>query len=669
MDTSRDPFERLDLNVVAMVVELLNPVDIVRLQRVSQSWHDILGSEYISRIALLAHFPNSTEAKQLVEKNARGKEIPTEPPTEPIEKEQRKKRRKKNKTVESTLPEAVVGFRRATFRLHTRALAKPSKVHKHRLHHVSEKSFAATSTHLFWAESSRNIWVQTIGEGVGGRRALKLKTFGDTIAHLYQITATEGGLVIVLFREVVTWSLVLMAIEHQTDRVVWKINPPAVPIGLQVTNKHIYYTIGVSAIHHANSLSPHTGNTHIYIHSLETGKMMHSASLQIPDVGDCSVVPGAHLIYPPSKPTKIFATYNVQTHGEACRSVVRVYSIDGTFLHRFDLDRPTIDASRYRPDLSLRFTIIPASRSGEPEKIMLLESTSRPHSYRTSSMYVPWTNMDKSSSMLSAWIINPITHELEEIRRYFSTYAENEKIPIYDGFRDEVLLGLEHTRLECLDAVRGISYIYYDENKKKEPIMSGDEDQSFIGVQPVRAWYENGGARIDSICYEERYSRAIGAGLPIKQERSDTLISTPPPFESFLYRPQCISHANAATQTPADWRIPGQYASTYPSPLGSPSQSGSSDTKPQVTLTPVIRHFYQTSRHKLVQPEIMRRRRRRNLGEDEEDWQLLPVKTGPMIFMDVKGGEASNDGRFVFLLAKCSGWSITCFVLDFQPEW
>ncbi|KAF8455690.1 hypothetical protein BGX38DRAFT_1140333 [Terfezia claveryi] len=651
-----DPFGRLDLHVIALVVELLNPVDIVRLQRVSHHWNSTLGSEYIARVALLAHFPHSPEAIELVDNNAKGK-------TKEIQEDQLEKpakRRRKSRTDEKKPAPEVVSFRRATFRLHTRALAKPSKVHKYRLHHVSEKSFTATSTHLFWAESNRNIWVQSIGEGVGGRRSLRLRSFGDTIAHLYQIVATETGLVIVLFREVGSWNLVLMALEHQTDKVIWKINPVQVPVGLQVTSRHIYYTIGATAqFPHQPPILPGMRNADIYIHSLETSKLLHKASLQTPVIGECSVVPGSYIIYPPAEPTKIFATYDVQTLSGACRSVVRVYSIDGAFLHRFDLDRPAVDVSRYRPDLSLRLTILPAVRGGEPEKIMLIESTSRPHTCRHES-YTHADRVQSNNPVLSAWIVNPDTHEVEEIRRYFSTYAENEKVPIMESGRGEPLGG-EYTRLECLDAIRGISYIYYDENKKKEPMLTAEEDQHLNGVQPVRAWYESGGARIDSMCYEEQFSREIDTGLPIKQEHfSDLLSSAPPHLEGF----HSDMPVNLVHTTPWAWitNVP-IISRPYPSPLGSPFHNAkSTETIPQATWKPVVRHYLQSSRHKLVQPDIMRRRRRHNLGEEEEDWQLLPVKTGPMIFMDVKsGGETSNDGRFVFLLAKCSGWSITCF--------
>ncbi|KAF8426255.1 hypothetical protein EV426DRAFT_21049 [Tirmania nivea] len=459
-----------------------------------------------------------------------------------------------------------------------------------------------------------------------------------------------------------------MALEHQTDKVIWKFNPVQIPSGLQVTNKHIYYTIGVTNhFPHQPPIMHGIRNTDIYIHSLETGKILHKASLQTPVVGECSVVPGSYIIYPPAKPTKIFATYDVQALNGVCRSVVRVYSIDGAFLLSFDLGRPAVDVSRYRNDLSLRFTILPATRGGESEKIMLVESTSRPHLCRHEP-YMHLDNVQSDNPVLSAWILNPDTHEVEEIRRYFSTYAENEKVPVVESGRGESFGG-EYTRLECLDAIRGISYIYYDENKKKEPVVTTEEDQHLNGVQPVRAWYDSGGARIDSMCYEEKFSREIDTGLPIKQGHFPNLL--PPLLEGFHYNLP-VNLVHTAAQMPWDWRTIGPIISRpYPSPLSSPFHNAkSTETKHHATWKPVVRHFLQSSRHKLVQPDIMRRRRRHNLGEEEEDWQLLPVKTGPMIFMDVKsGGETSNDGRFVFLLAKCSGWSITCFVLDFQPEW
>lgn len=665
-----DPFERLDQHVIALVTELLDPVDIIRLQRVNRNWNAILGSEYIARVGLLAHFPQSPETIELVEKNAKGKAKEQKIPEELMEKPVKRRRKNKLESLDEKKPAAeIMGFRRATFRLHSRALARPTKVHKYRLHHVSEKSFAATSTHLFWAEANRNIWVQTIGEGVGGRRSLRLRSFGDNIAHLYQIAAAETGLVIVLFREVATWSLVLMAIEHQSDKVIWKIHPVSLPIGLQVTSNHISYTIGVPS-HNINFVNQNS-RTHFYIHSLETGTLLHTAPLQTPLLGEGSIVPGSYMIYPPAKPTKIFATYDTQAHNGLCRSVVRVYSMDGTLIHRFDLDRVAVEGTRYRPDLFLRFAIIPATRNGDAEKVMLVESTSRPHPGRNEP-YMRWDDVQSNNPILSAWVINPETHEVEEIRRYFSNYAENEKVPMMESGTQEAFGG-DYTRLEYLDATRGISYIYYDENKKKEPVSPGDEEQSLNGVQPVRAWYESGGAKLDSICYEEQYSREIDTGLPIKQDNFSNLCSFTPPFLDGSNYNLPVNVVHASTQTGWDWRayvpISTRPQSTYPSPLGSPGHhSKPADAKPQATWKPVVRHFLQTSRHKLVQPDIMRRRRRHTLGEDEEDWQLLPVRTGPMIFMDVKGGcEIPNDGRFVFLLAKCSGWSITCFGKSIGP--
>ncbi|KAI5808176.1 hypothetical protein DFH27DRAFT_298374 [Peziza echinospora] len=684
-----DPLQYLDVNVVAIIVEMLNPVDVVRLRRVSRIWNETLGSEYITRVALLAHFPDSPEALELVRSNARGKAKENESLGEGVSR----KRRKKVKEPEWKIPPAVLGFRRATFRLHTRSLAKPSKVHKYRLHHVSEKSFAATSTHLFWAESNRNLWVQNIGEGVGGRRSLRLKAFGDTIAHLYQIAATEGGLVIVLFREVATWLLVLMAIEHETDRVVWKSNAPGIPMGLQVTGNHLYYAVGIAS---GNALYPMVNgiplprDTHVYVHSLDTGRVLHSALLQSP--AGCSGVPGSYIIYPPSKPTRIFASFDFQGPSGGCRTMVRVFSIDGAFLAKIALDRPAIDIARYRPDLFLRFTILPATRDGDAEKIMLLESTSRPHIGRHEEPGF-LSESQNNTPVLSAWTINPETYEVEEVRRYFSSYADNEKAPSME-VRDD--MGNDYTRLECLDPVRGISYIYYDENKSREPIAL-DDDPNSNGLIPPRAWYERGGARVDSMTYEEKFYRPENSTTAIKEElqSSDTKDNILQSSTGSLEHNSLGGHlVNASTQTPSDWGATSPPTGSQPSSLQmqpqaqpprqkrvsvSSSKGGSSASAESKGLSqqsngqwmPLVRQFHQASRHKLVQPDIMRRRRRQCYGEDEEDWQLLPVRTGPLLFTDDKsaGGGQSNDGRFVFLLAKCSGWSITCFVLDFQPEW
>lgn len=636
-----DPFDRLHLNVIALVVELLNPGDIIGLQRVSRNWNDILGSEHIARVALLAHFPQSPEAAELVGNNSKGKTKKVQQDNEEEKPVKRRRKHQLDRLVDKKLAPEVIGYRRAVYRLQTRALARPTKVHKYRLHHIGEKLFAATSTHIFWAEGIRNIWVQTIGEGVGGRRPLRLRYFGDTIAHLSQIAATEGGLVLVQFHEVATWALVIMAIEHLRDKVIWKINLlGAIPTGLQVTSKYFYYMINV--------LNPNTPPTQIYIHSLETGKVVHTAPLQPPITGGCSGVPSSYIIYPPSKPTKLFATYDVQdVQSGPWRTVVRVYSIDGNILHRFDLDRPAFDVARNRPSLSLRFSIVPGKGYGKLEKLFLVESTSHSHLCRQE-LCTHVSNVHTNNPSMSAWVIDPDTHEIEEVRRYFSNYAENERVPLIEDGREEIRGG-EFTRLECLDAVRGISYIYYDENKKKDLLATSDEDQ-----QPARAWYEIEGARIDSVYYEEQFSRT---GLPI----CDTHISVP----SYSQSPQHpVSLLNSSMQSQWDW-IPflPSHQSTYPSPLCSPSHPGcAAENKTQPIRKPVLRHFFQTSRHKLVQPDIMRRRRRHNLGEEEEDWQLMPAKTGPLILMGTnRGDEIADDGRFVFLLAKCSGWSITCF--------
>ena len=637
-----DPFDRLHLNVIALVVELLNPGDIIRLQRVSRNWNDILGSEHIARVALLAHFPQSPEAAELVGNSSKSKAKNIQQDGEEEKPVKRRRKHKLDRLVESFLAPEVIGYRRATYRLQTRALARPTKVHKYRLHHIGEKLFAATSTHIFWAEGIRNIWVQTIGEGVGGRRPLRLRYFGDTIAHLSQIAATEKGLVLVQFHEVATWASVIMAIEHLRDKVIWRtpIDIPA-PAGLQVTSKYLYYMANV--INPNTPPLPHLRATEFYMHSLETGKVVHKAILQPPITG----VLGPYTIYPPSKPTKLFATYDVQDlQSSAWRTVVRVYSIDGNILYRFDLDRPTFSVARNRPSLSLRFSTVPGKGNGKLEKLFLVESTSHPHLCRQE----PCTHMGSvhtNNPSMSTWVIDPDTHEVEEVRHYFSCYAENERVPLIEGDREEV------RRLECLDAARGMSYIYYDENKKKDPLATSDEDQ-----QQARAWYENEGARIDSVCYEEQFPRTR---LPVKR---DTDIFAP----SYSHPPQYpVGLLNSSTQTQWDWKhfiqfIPS-HPSIYPSPLCPPSHLGcTAENKTQPIWKPVLRHFFQTSRHKLVQPDIMRRRRRHHLGEEEEDWQLMPAKTGPLILMDInRGDETVDDGRFVFLLAKCSGWSITCF--------
>ena len=59
-----DPFHRLPATVLADIVRYIEPIDVVRSQRVSRKWKSWLASEYIATLALKAHFPESEETER-----------------------------------------------------------------------------------------------------------------------------------------------------------------------------------------------------------------------------------------------------------------------------------------------------------------------------------------------------------------------------------------------------------------------------------------------------------------------------------------------------------------------------------------------------------------------------------------------------------------------------
>ncbi|KAH0608493.1 uncharacterized protein H6S33_001627 [Morchella sextelata] len=94
-----DPFTHLGDFEIAPIIELLDPIDIIRLQGVSRTWYRLLASEYIARIALISHFPRTAEAVEFRES------LPN--------------------------PHSVVlPYRRAAYRFHTRRLGLPTRVHE-----------------------------------------------------------------------------------------------------------------------------------------------------------------------------------------------------------------------------------------------------------------------------------------------------------------------------------------------------------------------------------------------------------------------------------------------------------------------------------------------------------------------------------------------------------
>lgn len=76
-----DPFRHLTLSEVAIIVEFLNPIDIVRSQLVCRRWRTILDSYHISRVALIKHFPMEKETFKYKLARQRESLMPVERPS------------------------------------------------------------------------------------------------------------------------------------------------------------------------------------------------------------------------------------------------------------------------------------------------------------------------------------------------------------------------------------------------------------------------------------------------------------------------------------------------------------------------------------------------------------------------------------------------------------
>lgn len=101
-----DPFSRLGEFEIAHLVEFLEPIDIIRLQRVSKSWRSMLNSDYLSRIGLLHHFPNVSQSRELRDSHlVLGSKEPV-----PVD--------------------AVLLWRRVVYQYHTRRMGQPTRMHQ-----------------------------------------------------------------------------------------------------------------------------------------------------------------------------------------------------------------------------------------------------------------------------------------------------------------------------------------------------------------------------------------------------------------------------------------------------------------------------------------------------------------------------------------------------------
>ncbi|KAF8253072.1 hypothetical protein K440DRAFT_657604 [Wilcoxina mikolae CBS 423.85] len=150
-DASTDPFARLDGDAVAYIIELLHPLDVILLQRVSRSWKLLLSSDWTSRIALIHHFPCSPEA--IAFKKSQGSSTDEEEPT----------------------ISAVQSFRRCVYRSHTRKMGCPTSVS----HLILEPywlggmiEWGIAGDYVCWVTSAQTtLHSQSISRGPSSRRS------------------------------------------------------------------------------------------------------------------------------------------------------------------------------------------------------------------------------------------------------------------------------------------------------------------------------------------------------------------------------------------------------------------------------------------------------------------------------------------------------------------
>jgi hypothetical protein len=139
-----DPFSCLNDFDIAPIIEFLDPIDIIRLQRVSRTWHSILSSEWVSRVALISHFPRTAEASAF-------RDLPA--------------------TTSAILP-----YRRAAYRYHTRRLGLPTTVHEVLLDCENDAiEWDAADGYAAWtSHEDKIIRIQSLTEGVDSRSYVSL---------------------------------------------------------------------------------------------------------------------------------------------------------------------------------------------------------------------------------------------------------------------------------------------------------------------------------------------------------------------------------------------------------------------------------------------------------------------------------------------------------------
>lgn len=183
-----DPFSRLGEFEVAHLVEFLSPIDIIRLQRVSKLWRYMLNSDYISRIALLRHFPHVSQSRELRDSHFSKSSVPVD---------------------------VVLLWKRVVYQYHTRRMGQPTRMH--------QVLMDFTDSQLEWDVAEGYVaWISNVRDD----RVLRVKSLEPGESELREIELTGDWLeyderdITVLLRVVtlkIVKGLAILSLEYPAD--------------------------------------------------------------------------------------------------------------------------------------------------------------------------------------------------------------------------------------------------------------------------------------------------------------------------------------------------------------------------------------------------------------------------------------------------------------------
>ena len=156
-----DPFQKLTELELLLVVEHLDPVDIIRLQAVSRSWRSLLDSDSVSRTALFRHFPNSPDTIAWRENAA----TRYRPLTVPVHKRARK-------DVPPEQDSVRIVFRRCVYRQHTRTCGRPTTIISHPIKLDTNIEWDGAGGYVAWLADETKACVQKIGGELGSLKCV-----------------------------------------------------------------------------------------------------------------------------------------------------------------------------------------------------------------------------------------------------------------------------------------------------------------------------------------------------------------------------------------------------------------------------------------------------------------------------------------------------------------